>query len=98
MFQKVVSNYYENNKQYYINKWVDRPSLLHSMWLRTCDREDLTGCEMCKGFWKSGGFLARPKKQKCGKGQSIQEFSLENPEGISLLKDVCENNLLISAL
>jgi hypothetical protein len=68
MFQKVVSDDYENNKQYYINKCVDRPSLLHSMWLRTCDREDLTCCKMCEGFWESGGFLARPKKQKYEKG------------------------------
>ena len=68
MFQKVVSSEYENNKQYYINKCVDRPSLLHGMCLRTCDREGLTCCEMCEGYCEPGGFLARSNKQKCGKG------------------------------
>jgi len=68
MFQKFVSDDYENNKQYCINKCVDRPNLLQSMWLRTCDHEGLTCCEMCEGYWEPDGFLARPKKQKCGKG------------------------------
>jgi hypothetical protein len=68
MFQKVVTDDYENNKQCYVNKRVDRPNLLHGTWLRSWDREGLTCCEMYEGYWEAGGFLARHKKQKCEKG------------------------------
>jgi len=51
---------------------------------------------VCDWYWKSGGFLARIEKQKWERVKHTR-FVLENPEGISLLKDLYGNNLLVSA-
>ena len=81
-FQNFVNDDYENNKQYYITNCPYRPSLQQGKWLRPCEREGLSYCEMCEGYcWELGGFLTRSKKKKRGEGQSIQDFSSENPEG-----------------
>lgn len=72
MFQKVVSSEYENNKQYYINKCVDRPSLLHGMWLKTCDRELVAKC--VKGIVNQADFWRDLTNRNVGKGKVYKTF------------------------
>jgi hypothetical protein len=91
MVQKVVSDDYENNKQDYINKCVDRPSLLHGRWLRTDGREGLTCCEMCEVITNWADFRQDLRKRNSGKGKAYKIF-LWRIQKVCLLKDIYGNN------
>jgi len=91
MFQNVVSDDYENKKQYCITKCVDRPSLQQGRWLRYWERERLSCHEMCEGYcWELGGFLARSKKQKRrGRVKLTRFFVGESRRKMSPKRRIC---------